>query len=252
MVMLKVLPLLIFFVVAGCAHAPRHEPVISPKEVQSRLELAENYLVAAEPRSALEQLRLIKNQAHDNPSLYFFLGVAHELLNDPERSIQAYEQAVSIDPSFGEAWNNLGQVRQAIGEFEASARAYEQALALEGYMTPEFAAYNMASLMAEQGRLDEALAYSRLGMEKNRRYIPLYQQSSDLLRRTGRIEEAVEVLETGVLARPDNPDLKIMLAEELIRAGRERDARKWFLQVMEQEPESDAARTAAGYMEVIR
>lgn len=250
--MLRLLPLLIFFVVAGCAHTPRHEPVISQKEVDSRLELAEKYLVAAEPRSALEQLRVIEGRTKKNPILHFFLGVAYELLNDPERSIQAYEEAVSLDPFFGEAWNNLGQVRQAIGDFEGSGAAYKQALALEEYMTPEFAAYNMASLMAEQGRLADALAYSRLGMEKNRRYIPLYRQSSDLLRRTGRIEEAVEVLEMGVLARPDNMDLKIMLAEELIRLGRAQEARKWFLRVIEQDPESDEAETALNYLDVLR
>ncbi len=250
--MLKLLPVLIFFLVAGCAHAPRQEQEISREEEQSRLRLAEKYLLEAEPRMALEQLKIIEKAAEDCRDLHFFLGVAYKLLDDHEMSIKAYERAVSLDPCYGEAWNNLGLVRQASGEYEASRRAYEQALMLDEYMTPEFAAYNMASLMAEQGRLDQALAYSRLGIEKNRRYIPLYRQSADLLRQTGRLEEAVDVLEKGASARPDSMKLRIILAEELIRLGREQEAKKWFARIIEQDPESDEAETAAHYLEVFR
>ena len=238
--------------VAGCAHTPRQESRISPKEIESRLNLAKMYLMEAEPRVALEELRLIENEARNNPQLHFFLGVSYKLLNDHERSARAYEKSVTLDPAYGDAWNNLGQARQASGDLEGSRMAYEQALALDGYMTPEFAAYNMASLLAEQGKFDQALAYSQLGIEKNRRYIPLYLQKAELLRRTGRSEEALQVLEKGVLARPDSMHLRLMLAEEFIRVGRVHDARKWFLQIIEQDSVSDEAKTAAHYLEVLR
>ena len=249
--MIRLLPLILLLVMS-CAHTSRQDQFIPPREVQSRLELAEKYLLEAEPRMAMEQLRIVRHSAKNNPTLYFFQGVAYELLNDLESSIMSYERAVDLHPDYGEAWNNLGQVRQAAGEYEAAQAAYERALALDDYMTPEFAAYNMASLMAEQGKLDMALAYSRLGLEKNRRYTPLYQQSADLLRTTGRLEEAVEVLEMGVLARPDSLRLRIMLAEELIRLGRENEARKWFAGIIENAPDSSEAETAAHYLEVLK
>jgi Tfp pilus assembly protein PilF len=250
--MVRFLAFLVFFLVAGCAHTPGQEMAISAEEAESRLMLAENYLVEAEPRMALEQLRIIESQTQQCRRLHFLFGVSYKLLDDLEMSSRAYERAVEIDPYFGEAWNNLGQVKQALGEYEASRRAYEHALTLDGYMTPEFAAYNMASLFAEQGKLEQALTYSRMGIDKNRRYIPLYRQSADLLRQAGRLGEAVDTLHMGVSARPDCMSLRILLAEELIRMGREREAKKWFARIIEQEPESDEAETAAHYLEVFR
>jgi Tfp pilus assembly protein PilF len=143
--MVRFLAFLVFFLVAGCAHTPGQEMAISAEEAESRLMLAENYLVEAEPRMALEQLRIIESQTQQCRRLHFLFGVSYKLLDDLEMSSRAYERAVEIDPYFGEAWNNLGQVKQALGEYEASRRAYEHALTLDGYMTPEFAAYNMAS-----------------------------------------------------------------------------------------------------------
>ena len=250
--MLKLWPLLFLLLASGCAHKPGQGAAISPNEVESRMNLAKMYLVEAEPRSALEQLRIIEHQAKNNPRLHFFLGAAYELLNNHEQSAKAYERAVALDPAFGDAWNNLGQVRKAMGEFEAACSAFKQALAIKEYMTPEFAAYNMASLFAEQGKFDQALAYSKLGMEKNSRYIPLYPQSAELLRMTSRANEAVEILRRGILARPESIKLRLMLAKELLRLGREQEARKWFLQTIEQDPESDEAETAAHYLEVLR
>ncbi len=246
------LPFLLVIVLAGCAHSPGQGKVVSQKEIDSRLGLAEMYLVEAEPRMALEQLRTIEHDAKNNPMLFFLLGITHELLNDLSRSAAAYERAVELAPYFGDAWNNMGQVRQAMGEFEASRHAYEQALGLEDYMTPEFAAYNLASLLAEQGKLDQALAYSSLGLEKNRRYIPLYQQKADILRRTGRSDEAVTVLQAGISNRPDDVTLMLVLAEELIRLDRDVEAKRMFARIIEQDPGSDEAETAAHYLEVIR
>lgn len=250
--MIRLSFLLILVLVSGCAHTPDKEAALPPQEVESRLDLAEMYLVEAEPRMALEQLKMVQGEAADDPMLYFFLGVAYELLSDHEKSVQAYEQAVALDPDFGDAWNNLGQVRQVVGEFEKARQAFKRALGLEDYMTPEFAAYNMADLLAEQGEYDQALVYSTLGLEKNRRYIPLYPQKAFLLRKTGRHEQALDVLRLGVDARPDSSYLKLMLAEELVRHGLEREAKSLFARLIEQDPESDEAEKAVHYLEVLR
>ncbi len=251
--MKKLLPLFFMFFAVGCVHSPAGQGMgISQQEVESRLNLAEMYLVEAEPRMALEQLRVVEKETGDNPMLFFLLGVTYELLGNLDKSVDAYQRAVNLAPHFGDAWNNLGQIRQARGEIEAAKHAYEKALGLEEYMTPEFAAYNMAALLAEQGRFDQSLAYSSLGLERNRRYIPLYQQRADILRSTGRLEEAAEVLEKGIANRPDSQALKLMLAEELVRLDREMEAIRLFTLISEQNPDSDEARTALHYLEVLR
>lgn len=250
--MIRLFFLLILMLASGCAHTPDQKTALPPKEVESRLDLAKMYLVEAEPRMALEQLKMVQGEASNDPMLHFFLGVAYELLNEHEKSVQAYEQAVALDQDFGDAWNNLGQVRQVFGEFREARQAFSRALSLEDYMTPEFAAYNMANLLAEQGEYEQALVYANLGLEKNRRYIPLYPQKAFLLRKAGRYKQALAVLRQGADARPDSSHLKLMLAEELVRHGQEQEAKSIFARIIEQDPGSDEAETAVHYLEVLR
>lgn len=239
-------------VLSACAHSPSKDGDIPMEQVDIRLDLAERYLLDGEPRMALEQLRIVEGVAADNQKLHFIFGLAYTVLDDLPKAAASYRQFLEINPSSGEAWNNLGQVRQAMGEFEEAKQAYEKALQQEKYMTPEFAAFNLASLYAAQGRLDQALDWSSLGIEKNRRYTPLYEQSAEFFRTTGRYQEAAKILEDGVAARPDNIRLKLILAEELLSIGREQDAKKWFNRIIQRDPQSEEGRTAQHYLEILR
>ncbi|WP_045210676.1 tetratricopeptide repeat protein [Desulfonatronovibrio magnus] len=225
---------------------------VSSGQVEIRLDLAERYLLESEPRMALDQLRTVQGIAPDNPRLHFNLGMTYSVLDDFSRSAASFERAVELDPDYGEAWNNLGQVRQSMRDFAGAAYAYEQALSVSEYMTPEFAAYNLGSLNIEMKKYDEALSWSVLGIEKNRRYIPLYVQTAQLLQKAERYAEAVEVLEAGVTSRPDSAQLRLMLAELLLGLSRDREAMRWFESIIQQSPDSNEASTAQDYLEVLR
>ncbi|MFN2268573.1 MAG: tetratricopeptide repeat protein [Desulfonatronovibrio sp.] len=242
----------LFLVLSACAHSPSKEAEVSPEQVDIRLDLAERYLLEGEPRMALEQLRITEEAAADNQRLYFIFGLTYTILDDLPKAAASYKQSLEIKPGSGEAWNNLGQVKQAMGQFEEAKQAYEKALQQEEYMTPEFAAFNLASLYGEQGQWDEALYWSSAGIEKNGRYIPLYEQSAEFFRTTQRYQEAAEILEVGVTARPDNIRLKLMLAEELLSIGREKDAQKWFNRIIQSDPQSEEGQTARHYLEILR
>lgn len=242
----------LLLVLSACAHSPSTDEEIPMEQVDIRLDLAERYLLDGEPRMALEQLRIVEGVAADNLRLHFIFGLAYTVLDDLPEAAASYKKTLEINPSSGEAWNNLGQVKQAMGEFEEAEHAYAKSLEQEEYMTPEFAAFNMASLYAEQGRLDHALDWSRKGIEKNRRYTPLYEQAAEFLRATEKYQEAAKILEDGVAARPDNIRLQLMLAEELLSIGREQDAKKWFNRIIQRDPQSEEGRTAQNYLEILK
>lgn len=42
----------------------------------------------------------------ENPVAWFFIGEAIHGLNQPDQAIEAYRQALGIDPEYAEAWNN--------------------------------------------------------------------------------------------------------------------------------------------------
>ncbi len=248
--MLKLLPLCLILFVLGCAHAGPDR--LTREQTDIRLDLAERYLIEGESRLALEQLRTVDRVAPHNPRLHFNLGLAYTALEEWENAAGSFKQALKIRPDYGEAWNNLGQVRMAQGRPDQARQAYKQALAQKEYMTPEFAAYNLASLYYGQEELEEALKYAQESFRKNRRFGPGYVLAGHIHREKGMYEMALHTFEQGVRARPDNAQLTLLLAEELVRSGRINEARQWFNRVVEIDGDSSEAQLAEYYLEALR
>ncbi len=249
--MFKLIPLLLVLFAMGCAHTGG---VDRPDQDQAeiRLDLAERYLVEHEPREALEQLRQVREVIPDDPRVHFNLGLVHTTLENWDRAAKAFEDALDLKPGYGEAWNNLGQVKKAQGKTDQAIQAFEKALEQEDYMTPEFAAHNLAVLYREEGDLGSALHYSRLALENNRRFLAGYKLAGELYREKDRYQEALEVYERGVRARPESLELNFLFAEELVRAGRSQEATEWFQRILEKDDTSEEAQMARYYLQSLR
>ena len=66
----------------------------------------------------------------------------------------AYRRAVTVNPSYAEAYNDLGVVLESLGNLQEAEEAYKSAVTLK----PDFGAAhsNLASLYEETGRTKEA------------------------------------------------------------------------------------------------
>jgi tetratricopeptide (TPR) repeat protein len=78
---------------------------------------------------------------------------------DPERAPEAYERAISLDPSNADAHVNLGRLAQLRGNLKQAKRCYERALV----EAPDHALafYNLGTLFDELEELDTAIDYYR-------------------------------------------------------------------------------------------
>ncbi len=73
-----------------------------------------------------------------------------------EEAIGHFEQAVRIAPGYVEAYNNLGNAYLRAGNVAEAIRQYQRALEI----APDAVAhYNLGMLLADQGRMDEAIAH---------------------------------------------------------------------------------------------
>ncbi len=248
--MLKLIPVVLAVFVLGCAHAGPDRAAGEKAEI--RLDLAERYLMEGEARLAMEQLKVVREVSPEDPRLHFNLGLVKTFLEDWDRAAGSFEKVLELRPGCGEAWNNLGQVREAQGRLARARQAYEQALAQDDYMTPEFAAHNMASLYNEKGDQQQAMAYAKLAVDHNRRFVPGYELAGSIYQDKGHHLKALQVFETGVRARPDSLQLTFLLAEEMVRAGRIREARQYFERVIELNDASTEAQKARYYLEALR
>ena len=76
-------------------------------------------------------------------------------LTAPEEAIDAYRQALELDPGRADAHLNLGRLLHEGGDFEAAERHYRAALAGTG--EDPTAGFNLGVVLEDQGRFAEAI-----------------------------------------------------------------------------------------------
>ena len=222
------------------------------QETRARKDLASSFLANEQPRLALRQLKAIESSAGTDPDYQFLYGLTWSKLNRQEKASEHFQKAVSLRPQFAQAWNNLGQAYAAMGQTERAEQAFFRALDTPTYLTPEFAAFNLARLYQDQGRTQKAGELARRSLDHKPGFVPAMVLLNDLLIADNRIQEAVDIVSRGLQAQPDNVRLMQELAENLLRLGRQKQARQWFERIAKTaDPTSQAAQVAADYLELL-
>ncbi|WP_152555072.1 SPOR domain-containing protein [Desulfonatronum thiodismutans] len=221
---------------------------LSSREVQVRLDLADAYLRNDEPRMSLRELLRIQRAASGSPRFQFTLGYTQFVLENWPAAVEALERTVALDPGHAEGWNNLGLAHLAQDDFSAAELAFHRALEIPTYQTPEIAALNLALLHLEQGDPVAARRYADRAMELNWRFGRAYLLAAEVEVGRGNLDAAVDLLRRGVEADTANVRMVLTLAEYLLLAGRDQDAEKWLLLVIEAAPDGPDAKTAEGYL----
>ncbi|MFP4070452.1 MAG: tetratricopeptide repeat protein [Desulfovibrionales bacterium] len=239
----------------GCATVPGSgntlDTNISSQEVNIRLDLAESYLNSGEPRRALAELKLIEKRARNQPRFQYDLGLTYLGLKEWEQAAQNFQKAVKLDPEFAEASVSLGHAYAAMGQLDRAEEAFKYALGILTYLTPEYAAYNLALVYSAQGKTERAEEYARMAIERNWRYTPAYLLLSDTLVAQGKTSEAIAWLKRGTEADLENPALLLRLGENLLREGEPEEAKQWFARVIEISATSKEAKVARDYLEIL-
>ncbi len=114
---------------------------------------------AGEPATALALTDAAISAGGEGASLWFVRGATLRLLNRLEESAAAYERATGEAPGVPEAWNDLGLVREALGDLAGATAALEQAIAVQPDFAPAHA--NLGALYADAGQFAAAAEYCR-------------------------------------------------------------------------------------------
>jgi len=150
-------------------------------------------------------LRWIKTEPK-NPVAWLGLGNAYAKLNQKEKSIEAYQQAVRINPDFAEAWYGLGNIYAQLKQSDKAIEAQQQAIRIN----PDYAA-----------------AWSSLGIIYAN--IKQYDKSLEALRQVVRInpDDGDAWYRLGVVSMRPRPNAKAIVAfQQAIRINPE-DAAAW-------------------------
>ena len=107
--------------------------------------------------SLQEAESLAGHQVVERTSVHWFAqGLARQHLGEQRSAIDAYNQAITLNPEYGSAYNNRGNARSALGDQRAAIADYDRAFALN----PDDAVYynNRGSARSALGEQRAAIA----------------------------------------------------------------------------------------------
>jgi len=118
-----------------------------------------------------------------------------------DEAIESCEQAISLDPAYADAYNNLAIALGIQERFDEAVANYQRALQIEPTLVD--ALYNLANILQGQGLHAEAIANYRQAIKLRPDYAEAYNNLSRSLKECGELGEAVESCKRATALRPD-------------------------------------------------
>ena len=124
--------------------------------IQQALELAIQHHTAGDLPKAEGIYNQIIQAEPNQPVALHLLGVIAHQVGKNDISVELITKALTINPHFAEAQNNLGNTLQELEKLDEAAACYKKAIAIK----PDFAEAhsNLGNALNELGNLDEAVA----------------------------------------------------------------------------------------------
>jgi Flp pilus assembly protein TadD/4-amino-4-deoxy-L-arabinose transferase-like glycosyltransferase len=152
-----------------------------------------------------------------------------------QEAISTALKAIELQPSYGVAHYNLGNLNAARGRFDLAQTHFEEALRL----FPNYAdAYsNFGQLIAERGDIEAGIRYFRKAIELNPSLSRAHLNLGVALAKQGRIEEAVGPLQEAARLAPESAETRNYLGSLFAAQGRYDDAAVFFRDALRIQPD---------------
>lgn len=100
----------------------------------------------------------------EDTNLYRVLGDLHLMAGQPDEAETAFKKALSLNVRNHDAMTGIGRVLKVRGDLAGAEKQLKASVKLNPY--PVLSYYELGLLYQEQGRLEDAIAYYRKGIEK--------------------------------------------------------------------------------------
>jgi len=194
-----------------------------------------------------ESLNLIDALLKDYPDearLYNLSGSCHKALDQLDKAVKSYEQALIINPNFAEAHSNLGNTLKALGQLDAAVKRYEKALVIK----PNYADahYNLGNTLKALGQLDAAVHSYEKALEVKPNYVSAHTNLGVTLNELGQLDAAIKCYEQVLEIKPNCVDAHNNLGSTLYDLGQLEAAVERYEKVLEIKPNYVSAYTNLG------
>jgi tetratricopeptide (TPR) repeat protein len=187
---------------AGCA---TRTPELQRIRARAAYERGLSDLREGRPALALSALREAVALEEGNAVYHNALGLLLLDLKRQPEALAEFSRAVELDPTLGDAQQNLGVALAEAGRWEEAIAAYQKVLSIAGYPTPDIAYHNLGWAEYNMGRYREAEEALRLAVRLDPQQPGYYYTLGLVLLRTGIREEAKAAFRRARELGPDSP-----------------------------------------------
>lgn len=191
-----------------------------------------------------EALRLNPNDKR----CYNYLGYISALYKEYEQAVSYYKRAISIDPEYSEAMNNLGMTYLEIQKWDEAAENFRTALNNPLYVTPERAYANLGYALYRKGDLQAAESTLNAAITKYPDFRYSYYVLGLVYSSGGRIDDAVQMFSRAV---DIEPEARWELAQLYLRTGKRLKALEQF-QIIAATADSKRGKEALRYIDLLK
>jgi Tfp pilus assembly protein PilF len=235
--------------VASCATTPNPED-IKKSDVHNRL--AESYLTKQQFNEAFVELQKALKLNPDNKETLNYLGYVSTQFGNNKDAIAYYKRAISVDPNYSEAHNNLGVAYAEIEEWDNAISSFQSALRNPVYRTPASAYFNLGYVLYKKGEFVEAKDSLKESLVRNPTSPRAFYFLGLVYTELGDNDEAIENFSNAVGILPEYIDAHWELANAYLRDDDSDSALKHFRVVADKEKDPIRRREALEAIELFK
>jgi len=173
------------------------EPTLKEKKVESMIEEAPRSFPLTTQKEEAPSKSIGVGQEGGNDSTrtsdvltHFNSGVHFYNQKEFSKAVLAYQKVIELDPTYVEAYNNLGIIYQLMGNVEKAFWAYQKSTEINPKYEKGY--NNLGILLLLKGRYDEALAAFEKALAINSNNIESHLNLGTLFKKEGEWEKAIE------------------------------------------------------------
>jgi tetratricopeptide (TPR) repeat protein len=131
---------------------------------------------------------------------YFNSGVHFYKQREFSKAIQAYQKVIELDPTYIEAYNNLGIVYQLLGDEDKAVGFYQKSTEINPRYEKGY--NNLGILLLLKGRYEEAQEVFQKALAINSNNIESHMNLGILLKKKGELEKAIGSYQNALAINP--------------------------------------------------
>jgi len=192
-------------------------------------------------RSGLDKI----NEAGIADKRTIYLGALLALIeSQPDTAVARLQDALALDPEFGDAHNTLGTVYMRQKKYAEAKSEFLLACNSPTYQTPEKAYHNMGNLYVILGENRQAQSCYLKAIKINPGYFPSHYELSRLYLQMHQLDQAANESEKARQINPDHPGVWLQIGKIELAKGDHERANKAFAKVIKLQPGGDFANLA--------